>query len=327
MPKPAADGPLLDAPPAFVEARVREVADGIRRKAEESLQQAEASARNMVAAQIAQERSLRTDLERGEPFAFLRTLKSTGVEPHELLSTSAGLERFFKPRGSGGTVDGPRLTRQTALQDGDRIVFPAGQHPLDVGAWGHAAFANDLTIEGQSMDATLVVLSQDLSARNDVHNLTLRDLTLDCGDNYLTDFRGVGITLRVERCRLIGFDMGAGGSVMLAADAGVFHATNSRIEAGFGRSPGSGNLFRVRSGFLARLEGCTVVGPFRSVMDDGTYLFERCTFEAVRKQDLERNGDRVRLVDCTFRDPAEQGKETKQRRVSEINPAWTGTRR
>src|SRR5205823_5761479 len=58
--------------------------------------------------------------------------------------------------------------------------------------------------------------------------------------------------------------------------------SDSRFEAGFGRSPGSGNLFDVCCGLLARMERCVFVGPFREVYRDGahaTSAFIDCRFE------------------------------------------------
>jgi len=119
-------------------------------------------------------------------------------------------------------------------------------------------------------------LLDELSTNSEVRSLTFRDLTVDCSDNYLTDLRsGNPATIRFENVRVVGFDMGAGGSVMLAARRAAFFASGCRFEAGYGRSPGSGNLFRVRSGLLARIEDSVFVGPFRSVFDTHDNELER----------------------------------------------------
>ena len=46
---------------------------------------------------------------------------------------------------------------------------------------------------------------------------------------------------------------------------GALYATGCRFEAGYGRVPGSGTLFRVNQALLVRLEDCTSRGPFASL--------------------------------------------------------------
>lgn len=110
---------------------------------------------------------------------------------------------------------------------------------------------------------------------------------------------------------------------MLAARSAAFYASNCRFEAGFGRSPGSGNLFRVRQGLLVRIEDSTFVGPFRSVYDRdsaATYVFERCRFER-QQVPLDQPPAGVRFIDCTSTPPpAEQPRKTKP--LTDINPDW-----
>jgi hypothetical protein len=183
-------------------------------------------------------------------------------------------------------------------------------------------FPKDLVIEGRGMDVTLVTIDE-ISTRDEIHSLTFRDCTVDCGNDYLTDLRRDSpATIRMIRCRVVRFDMGAGGSVMLAARSAAFYASNCRFEAGFGRSPGSGNLFRVRSGLLVRIEDSTFVGPFRSVYDinrSATYVFERCRFEQQRVP-LDKPPAGVRFIDCTSTPPPTM--RSKPKPLTEINPDW-----
>lgn len=320
----------LEADPAYVAARLEELERQILAGAEEQRLGASATARQRVEAELRNERARRVDALRGGTFEFLR--RQARDEPmFELLSSGAPLQRFFKPQGAARVHDASRLAPDARLERGDTLLFPRGVHKLRRGLLGRGELPADVTLEGAGMDETAVVMEDEIDSTSDVHNLTLRDLTLHCGDNYMTDLRDAGITLRLERCRIVGFDMGAGGSVMLAADCGLLYASECRFEACFGRSPGSGNLFRVRGGFLARLEACTLVGPFRSVWDDGSATFDRCRFEHVPRRDVERRGN-VRLVHCTFEEPTEEqatgrARRPEQRRLAELNPVWNEPRR
>ncbi len=106
---------------------------------------------------------------------------------------------------------------------------------------------------------------------------------------------------------------------MLAARVAAFYATDCRFEAGYGRSPGSGNLFRTRAG-LVRLEHCIIRGPFRSVYDRAaSYVFARCEFHGT--PDYAKSApDHVRFLECWFGPPAKA--ERKPRPLAELNPAW-----
>ena len=127
--------------------------------------------------------------------------------------------------------------------------------------------------------------------------------------------------------------MRAGGSVMLDARQAALNATDCRFEAGFGGSPGSGNLFRVRSGLLVRVENCVFRGPFRSVFDRddaATYVFSGCAFEEMephRRGQLESPPAGVRFEDCVFAwaEPADSRRE--RRSLAELNPDWVPPKR
>ena len=178
------------------------------------------------------------------------------------------------------------------------------------------------------MDETLVRL-EEISTRDEVQRLTFRDLTIDCGNDSFTDMRhDKPVTIRLERCRVVGFDSGAGGSVMLAARTAAFYATDCRIEAGYGRHA-DGNLFRVGRGLQVRMENCVFVGPFNSILESNqraTYHFERCDFDDMSvfvKRSVEHPPQGARFVDCAFRYLPDDYRPTGElRSLSEINPAW-----
>jgi hypothetical protein len=161
-------------------------------------------------------------------------------------------------------------------------------------------------------------------------------MTIHCGDNYLLQLRR-NFTVRLERCRLVGFDMGAGGSKAFAGDAGAVLVSACRIEAGFGKSPGFGNLFDVRGALVVRVEDSVIRGPFRSVWDGGggaAQLFERTRFELMDPRwptQFESPPRGVRLKECTqeFAEPEayRQAERAKPRSLAEINPAWVEPKR
>ena len=115
---------------------------------------------------------------------------------------------------------------------------------------------------------------------------------------------------------------------MLAGGVGALYATDCRIEAGFGK-PGDGTLFDVRGVFVARLERCTIVGPFRRVYRDGdmaAQIFVDCRFERMSwlmRSYLEQPKSSARFQGCTFGYlPEKSPARAPRRRVTEINPAW-----
>jgi hypothetical protein len=211
------------------------------------------------------------------------------------------------------------------LPDGATISFPPGVHELRLPRTER--FPRDILVQGSGMDATLVRFAE-LDARDEVASLTFRDLTIDCQDDYFTDLRNSPAAIRLERCRVVRFDMGAGGSVMLAARQAGFYAADCRFEAGFGRSPGSGNLFRFQAG-LVRLDRCVIRGPFRSIYDASgraTYLFWRCDIRDMPAREEPRfaappNG--ARFVECTFTYlPRDAVTRSEPRPLSDLNPDW-----
>jgi len=317
----------------MVDAEVARRAAEIRARSLRIADQAETIARGQVEREIARERAFLADAARGGTMALLRKLEKQWTPPWELLFAAKRFAALFARQSKGGAVDGTRTNRKTTLRDGDLLEFPPGRWPLDVN-WLERLkpFPKDLVVEGRGMDETLLVLSHELRIRGEVASLTFRDLTLHCNDHYLESMSPNPYTLRLQRCRVIGFDMGAGGSDMLSGSVGALYATDCRIEAGFGRIPGSGNLFDVRGAFLARLERCTIVGPFQSVFygwSGAAQLFFACRFERMRpsiRGHLEHPPGMVRFQDCSFDYlPDTASAHPPRRSFTELNPAW-GTR-
>ena len=317
-----------DMSDARVEAAGRRAAQ-IKARAEAAARGAAAQAAREAREAAEKERRFLEDKARGGTMAMLRALKEEKVHAFDLVASPEDFAKHFERRTSG-----PRLTDQTwsprePLEDGSTVLLASGIHRWDVAGYQHrASFPEDVLIEGNGMDETLLVLNE-LSSRKEIRSLTFKDLTIDCSNNYFTDLRrDEPVTISMENVRVVGFDMGAGGSVMLAARTAAFYAKNCRFEAGYARTQaGHGNLFRVRSGLLVRIEDSTFVGPFRSVYDQdraATYVFSGCTFEQMRahmKKAFEAPGQGVRFENSTWTF-LEPGSKPAKRRLKEINPRW-----
>jgi len=197
----------------------------------------------------------------GDPLALLVKLGQGGVGPRpEFVSDGAGFARLF-PAVAGAMRDGAtnRSHPDDVLEDGSTLSFPAGVFRLRSLMQEKDPFPRDVTVRGAGMNATLLLVDE-LSTRGELRNFTLRDCTLFTED-YLFDLRQNPSSIQLDRVRVIGFDIGAGGSCMIGAvrPGTVLWARNSRLEGGYGRSPEHGTLWDVRTdAFLARLESCQV---------------------------------------------------------------------
>lgn len=312
---------------------VKSRADRLRASHLAQADAADATAAMQVEQEIRKERAERDDRMRGGTMAFLAGLKAKWTPPWEMLRSPEQFGALFKRQTDAGTVDGATLRYDELPADGTTIRFPPGRFALDVAKMnGWKTFPKDLVLEGAGMDATLVVMTCDFRIANAVHSFTLRDLTVDTNDNYFESNRENPYTLRVERSRIVGFDMGAGSSAMLGGSVGAFFATDSRIESGFGRHPGFGNLFDVRGALVARLENCDIVGPFNSVYyqwSGAAQEFTGCRFTRMdqnNKRMFERSEDMVEFVGCTF-EYATNGERPAKRLLSELNPAWADAKK
>lgn len=320
---------LVEGDGSTIDAEVARRTAALIAQAEAAAATAEATARRQVETEIARERAFLEDAERGGTMALLRTLRTEKILPNELVSDAERFGALFERKTRGGTVDARTVTKETELGDGDVLRYGPGRHAVLVGSWLNRMepFPKDLLVEGYGMDQTVLVLDDDLSMRSEVHSLTFRDLTIHCNDNYLDRMRTAPYTLRLERCRVIGFDMGAGSSSMLSGRVGAFYATECRIEAGYGRSPGHGNLFDVRGMLVARLEDCVIGGPFGSIYRNGAVRFVRCRFEDMAprsRSNIEREEKGRVFEDCTFDylTQEEYQESRKKRPLTDLNPAW-----
>jgi hypothetical protein len=336
------DGPIEAGTVADAIARSRRIrADALARASGSDYEAA-----RLVGEEVARERQLRAEEARGGATAVLRELSRSQSIPapqpqtHKLLGVAgdvAAMGEHFVRKAAETVLDVAEPRPEAAswtfpgtTAPGTTVRFAEGIHTM---SWGSVrsmrTFPEDVTICGAGMDRTLVRLADELDPNVAVLNLTFRDLTIDCGDNYLTDLRSTEpVTIRMERCRVTGFDMGAGGSVMLAARTAAFHATDCRFEAGFGRTdPGCGNVFRVES-LVARLERCTFVGPFRSVFTGAageTIVFAGCTFERGALSDpavLDAPPYGIRFESCAVVNPLAKDERPTKRPLSALNPAW-----
>jgi hypothetical protein len=329
---------LGEAPPPEAIEEAAELARKIRKNARSAIERADAIAAAQVARRIKQEREAaeqhRRDLARGGVMTLLRGLAQTSGHPFSLVADPKEFGELFERTEAGPTWDGTTLKRGETIPDGTTLVFPPGQFTWGISRLGRgkAPFPADLLVLGSGMDATIVRLDE-VESNHEIRRLTFRALTIDCGADYLTDLRSKNpVVIRLERCRVVTFDAGHGGSVMLAARTAAFYATDCRFEAGFGGRPGwDGNLFRVGSGLLVRCERCVFQGPFRSVYDSGqhaTYLFQDCEFLDMPDHDrsrFEHPPDGVRFVACRFSFLDSQAgfalRRTK-RSFKKINPDW-----
>jgi hypothetical protein len=186
------------------------------------------------------------------------------------------------------------------------------------------------------MDATLLVTNSYVDFRSgSLASLTFRDLTIHTDDRDLARIRDALFTIRMERCRVIGFDTAAACASMLAGQVGAFWAKDCRFEAGFGRSPGDGVLFDVRGMLLARFDNCDVVGTIGLGVGTmcSTQVFANCRFTRqapyVREGFERPRGGTAEFTGSTFQYLASnQDKAARAKRsVTEFNPAWKDPKR
>lgn len=269
-------------------------------------------------------------LQDGDAVGLLRNLKDLTPEVRAVVKSSEVFGKWFERRINGPAMDGASISKENPVVDGATLRFGAGKQVWKVSNMGRGreAFPKDLLIIGAGRDQTLLSIDE-FNADTDIRTLTFQDLTLDCANNYMTDLRAQsGSTLRFERCRIVRFDMGAGGSVMLSARSGVaFYATDTLISCGYGRSPGSGNVFRVDGLLLARMERCTIEGPMSGLFSShgaAAYCFVDCAFSNVPElysQPAKPEEHGATFENCTFSGSREA--KRLQLKLTDINPDWT----
>lgn len=201
----------------------------------------------------------REDAATGGVFAVLSALEQGEAGPLTEHTTSAdAFEKFFARQAPEQVENGvEHLERMhEALKDGTTLQFPAGVFRVDYPHLPSRDIPRDVTIAGAGMEATLLLVDEFFAGER-LRNLTLRDCTI-LSRNYLFDIRGAFSSIRLEGVRITGFDKGSGSSCVFGTDGTAIYARDSRFEGGYGRSPRSGQLFRVDTdALLARFEGCT----------------------------------------------------------------------
>lgn len=239
---------------------------------------------------------------------------------------------LFRRLTEGPRIDGDVISPRGPLADGTEIRFAAGRHTLDVRLFANAIPpARDVLVRGAGEDDTVVALSDMIDARGEMRSLTFADLTLDTrAQGDLERLRREPYTLRLVRCRVLGFDDGAGGSKMLGGSVGAFYAQDCEFVSGFGSAAGGGKLFDVRGLLLARLERCTISGPIGAVTQSDTrtaVVFDRCVFQNIPARlngAATSDSATTKFVGCTFNfAPANAPTRLPNpRRLSEISPDW-----
>jgi hypothetical protein len=133
------------------------------------------------------------------------------------------------------------------------------------------------------MDATLLVLQQDIYADKELQRFSIRDCTVFTDNHDLFDQRVAAATVLLERVRVVGFDMGAGSSCALGFSGSglVLLVRDCRFEGGYGRHPEYGQLMDIRSpALIVRMERCRLdrltLGA-DGLSSGSTLAFSQCT--------------------------------------------------
>jgi hypothetical protein len=259
--------------------------------------------------------------------AMQRLASNGGRQEPSILRDVERLTKILAPQASGPALEGASLGPRPddAVVDGATLHFSAGIHRLGALMRSKSPYPRDVTIQGAGMNSTLLILSSTLSPRSSLRNFTVRDCTVHTGRNYLFDLRGSnGCAVSLDRVRIIGFDMGAGGSCAFGTAATLLYARDSRFEGGFGHSPGSGNVFRVRSSAIAaRFDRCHFSRVRLNAVALGAVLLQSCELSEMlsdpHKEPVELAGCQVSLWVA-----ASDGnlREDLRRSLDELVPGW-----
>jgi hypothetical protein len=274
------------------------------------------------------------DFQRSGVAAVLeRQAKGGGRDLFDLLA-GAEFEASFRPASVGVVHPVPSgAAPPREIGDGDVLRFGPGSHRFGAQRWSRTRFPRDLVIEGAGADHTLVTFDEFQTASGPILNLTFRDLTVDCGNDHLFDVRADGpVVLRFERCRVVRFDMGAGGSVCLATTGLAAWMTDTTFETGYGRSPPYGSVLRASGPALVRMERCTVRGARLGEVGNGSHvlLVGGALLDQDPPPDLSGTSGWLRARDTTVSaaptDPASSEARRRTRPLSDLNPAWKDVR-
>jgi len=225
------------------------------------------------------------DARTGGVFALLEKLDGGGVGPLVAEVRDARFDAYFAREGPERRRHPRKDHPDQDVEDGVTLTWPAGGFKVQGLMKEKDPFPRDVTLEGAGIDATMLVLAHDLFTRGRLRNLVIRDCTVHTNDNYLFDLRIEPASMRFERVRFVGFDMGAGGSCLLGTKALALSARGCRFEGGYGRSPMHGTVFDVRTdALLARFEACTFSLVNLRIHDwhtGATVVFLGCTLDRI----------------------------------------------
>ncbi len=234
-----------------------------------------------LAAERSREELLARDAQSGGAFALLEKLNKEPTPMLELASDPAAMQALLARGSPETTVRAEGLGKSLAkqLESGKTYSYPAGVYAIEINFNGVQQVPQEVTIAGAGMDATLLVLTQDIYADKPLQRFSIRDCTVFTNDNYLFDQRGAPATVLLERVRVVGFDMGAGSSCALSFSGGlVLLARDCRFEGGYGRSPQHGRLMSINSpALVARMERCRVDRVTLEAEGMSTVVFSQCT--------------------------------------------------
>lgn len=278
--------------------------------------------------------ALAAALANADAFELLEQLKDRPIGPFdELVGDAERFERLFACGSSGGPlVDGTQLAGLDKLEDGTELRFPAGVHKLDLRRATQASFPRCLSIRGAGMNRTLLLV-EELDSRTRIERVEFSDATLST--KYLFDLRSELATIVLERVRMVGFDVGAGGSCVFSTNGNTLVMRDSRVEGGYGRNPGSGNLFDIRTrALLARFDRCTFSGleiPADGLYAGSTVLFSQCTFVDALDPEMTfthpRPGLRFERCTQTFAARDENGwQKVPKLDLNDLFPGWSERR-
>jgi hypothetical protein len=243
-----------------------------------------------IGAELARRRTKTEDAERdaqsGGVLTLLDKLAEGGAGPvSDVVRDPKRFDDLFPRQTPESVVNGLNAHEHPdrLVENGVTLSFPAGVFKLRGLMKERDPFPSDVTIAGAGMDATMIVLDEAFYTRGQLIRFSIRDCTVNTNNHYMLDLRLKPASLVFERARFIGFDMGAGGSVVFGAVEHGFaiHALDCRFEGGYGRSPQHGCLLDVRNdALIARFDRCRFDEMHLDVWRwtvGTTVLFSACT--------------------------------------------------
>lgn len=280
---------------------------------------------------LAGDATQREKLASDDPFEVLDALNAGDLGPQvALVQDAQRFARFFACSG-GARIDGLALLAMEpedaagVLQPGSTIVFPPGVHDVDPIAQLLRKDVACVAIVGAGMDRTQL-RARSFSPNARLDRFELRDCTFRSSCDAIDLNTGVW---RAERVRFVGFDCGAGGCGVFSVMRGaVLELVGCRIEGGYGRNPGDGCLFDVRtSALLAHFQDCTIDGlklQPRYWRRGVTIVFDRCRLQNLLDGELppDDDDDGIVLNATTVELRPEDAGPIAARDLRDVNPAW-----